>query len=109
MARGGIKDLNGKQLVFRESQYASRNFGIRGNGIGSFAANAIIPRPKFLFFVRFRLSSTAIGRNLAGLSDTTAFNNIKEGIIFQIKQIDKPKFNINTETYKTSFTLTTSI
>lgn len=91
----GIKTLDGAPLFFRESQYAARNFKLKG---GVYTGNAIIPRPKFLFFVKFGLSKSAINSNLSGFRDTTAYSNIKDGLIFQIKQIDKPKFNIKTET-----------
>lgn len=92
----GIKALNGVPLVFRESQYAAKNFKI--NVTGSYTGNAVIPRPKFLFFVKFGISKSAIESNLRGFRGTPAYSNIKDGVIFQIKQIDKPKFNIRTET-----------
>jgi len=91
----GITSLNGRPLMFRESQYAAKNFKIKG---GIFTDNALIPRPKFLFFAKFGISKSAIDFNLLGLRDTPAYTNIKDGVIFQIKQIDKPKFNIQTET-----------
>lgn len=87
----GIKNLNGKDLIFRESQYAARNFKIAGGRTHEYKNNAIIPRPRFLFFAKFVISNSA---------DRTAQteNNVKREVIFQIKQIDKPKFNIQTET-----------
>ena len=98
MARGGIKPDQDRSLVFRESQYAARNFKIDGTTIRNFTDTALIPKPRFLFFVKFTISKSALAANLSGLRDTLAYSNIKDGIVFQIKQIDKPKFNINTET-----------
>ena len=95
-ARGGIQTIKDVKLAFRESRYAASNYKI-GNS-RAFTNNALVPRPKFLFFVRFRLSQSALSENLSGFRDTSTISNIKEGIVFQIKQIDKPKFNINTET-----------
>ena len=94
----GITVLNGRPLLFRESQYAAKNFRIHGRENATFTNNAIVPRPKFLFYVKFGLSKSALLSNLSGLRDTPAYSNIKDGVIFQIKQIDKPKFNIQTET-----------
>lgn len=84
------------QLFYRDSQYASKNFRIDGNNF----ANSIIPKPKFLFFVQFIRADGAesIGP-VSGQSgnDITRLSNTKDGIVFQIKQIDRPKFNIKTE------------
>ena len=88
MVRGGSKFYKGDPLVFRESQYGSKNF--RANG-ALYTNNALVPRPKFLFFVRFHIANSAI-------RDAESEENIKKDIVFQIKQIDKPKFNIQTET-----------
>ena len=93
MARGGIKPDQDRSLVFRESQYAARNFKIDGTTIRNFTDTALIPKPRFLFFVKFKVSKAAIAADLLGLRDTLAYSNIKDGIVFQIKQIDKPKFN----------------
>ena len=94
--RGGLKKEDNPNLVFRESQYASQNFKF-GRG-ATFSGNALVPRPKFLFFARFNISKTGLVSNLPDGRDTPAYANIKDGIIFQIKQIDKPKFNLQTET-----------
>lgn len=85
--------ITGDPLLFRDGQFASRNFGIDG---ASFATS-ILPKPKFLFFVEF--IQPAESARLAGPGGQALnLSNPKEGIVFQIKQIDRPKFNIKTET-----------
>ena len=86
---------NGRPLMFRESQYAARNFKIHSGKSNDFISS-IVPKPKFLFFVNFVISSTAIEAVNGG--DTRRMSDVEQGIVFQIKQIDKPKFNIKTET-----------
>jgi len=98
MARGGdLTDKFGRRLLFRESQYGAQNFKISDSNAPGFTRTALIPKPKFLFFARFRISKTALDA-AAQLGDKSAFDNIKNDVIFQIKQIDKPKFNIQSET-----------
>ncbi len=94
----GIKSLNGLPLIYRDSQYASRGFKIDSD---LFKGQALIPRPKFLFFVKFNRATgegnlTTQPRNTAG--DLNRFSNTKTGIVFQVKTVDKPKFNIRTDT-----------
>ncbi len=93
----GIKNLNGLPLIYRDSQYASRGFKIDSD---LFKGQSLIPRPKFLFFVKF---NRATGETVPNVSTDTArdlnrLSNTKTGIVFQVKSIDKPKFNIRTET-----------
>lgn len=96
--RGGIQSLDDKALIFRDSHNASRHFKISGDNSSIFTKNALVPRPKFLFFARFNVSKTGLTVNLPKGRDIPAYANIKDGVVFQIKQIDKPKFNIQTET-----------
>ena len=86
------------RLMYRDSQYASKNFRIDGNSF----ATSLVPKPKFLFFVQFVRAATsevlgAVGQS-AGGAGVSRLSNTKDGIIFQIKRIDRPKFNIKTET-----------
>jgi len=97
MADGGIKSLKRpNSLLFRESQYASKNF--KFSNTTEFKKTALIPRPKFLFFVKFKIDKNALESNLPGYGSASSYSNVKDGVVFQIKQIDKPKFNIDTET-----------
>lgn len=99
MAGRKTSPFNGGSLIFRENQYAARNFGITA---GSWSRQAIIPKPKFTFFVRF-VKPAELGfplnvDNIITLSNLTKLSNAKDGIVFQIKEIDRPKFDIKTET-----------
>lgn len=83
------------KLMYRDSQYASKNFRIDGNSF----ATSLLPKPKFLFFVQFvRAADSAVFDSVGQSSGVSRLSNTKDGIIFQIKQIDRPKFNIKTET-----------
>jgi len=87
----------GTKLAFRDGQSAARNFKISlRNAV--FTNNALIPKPKFLFFVKFiqALSNSTTPGPMA--ADTHRYSDPSEGIVFQVKTIDKPKFNIKTET-----------
>lgn len=99
---GGIKESpfsssNNARLIFRDGQSAARNFKISlRNAV--FTNNALIPKPKFLFFVKFIQASTNAIAPGSTIADTNKYSDPAEGIVFQVKTIDKPKFNIKTET-----------
>ena len=99
---GGIKESpfsssTGTRLIFRDGQSAARNFKISlRNAV--FTNNALIPKPKFLFFVKFIQASTNAVTPGSTIADTNRYSDPAEGIVFQVKTIDKPKFNIKTET-----------
>lgn len=99
---GGIKESpfsssNDARLIFRDGQSAARNFKISlRNAV--FTNNALIPKPKFLFFVKFIQASTNAATPGSTIADTNKYSDPAEGIVFQVKTIDKPKFNIKTET-----------
>lgn len=84
--------LAGHPLLYRDSQNASRNFRLDGD-----FANSIVPKPKFLFFVKFNRGT---GAPVQRFGDRSIFrlSDPKDGIVIQVKQIDRPKFNIKTET-----------
>lgn len=87
----------GAPLVFRDGQSAAQNFKISlRNAV--FTDNALIPKPKFLFFVKFVQALNNSNTPGPGIADATKYSDPAEGIVFQIKTIDKPKFNIKTET-----------
>ncbi len=88
---GGIKTdpRSSRPLLYRDSQNASRNFGLTNTT--SFV-NSILPKPKFLFFVRFNRGAGAPVQSLGNLTRPS------DGIVIQVKTIDRPKFNIKTET-----------
>lgn len=88
--RGALK---GQPLLFRDSQNASRNFGLDGVSF----INSIIPKPKFLFFVKFNRGSGAPVQRFGEISNFK-LSDPKDGIVIQVKQIDRPKFNLKTET-----------
>lgn len=85
----------GLPLLYRDSQYASRGFKIDNN---TFTATALIPKPKFLFFVKFVSELTQVVTDNNAIIDFDRYSNTKDGITFQVKSIDRPKFNVNTET-----------
>lgn len=99
---GGIKESpfsssNNARLIFRDGQSAARNFKISlRNAV--FTNNALIPKPKFLFFVKFIQAPTNAATPGSAVADTNKYSDPAEGIVFQVKTIDKPKFNIKTET-----------
>jgi len=99
---GGIKESPfsssaGTRLVFRDGQSAARNFKISlRNAV--FTNNALIPKPKFLFFVKFIQALNNSVTPGPTIADTSKYSDPAEGIVFQIKTVDKPKFNIKTET-----------
>ena len=85
------------RLAFRDGQSAAQNFKISlRNAV--FTNNALIPKPKFLFFVKFIQASNNVVTPGPTVADTNKYSDPAEGIVFQIKTIDKPKFNIKTET-----------
>ncbi|KKM66650.1 hypothetical protein LCGC14_1479080 [marine sediment metagenome] len=87
----------GDPLVFRDGQSAAQNFKISlRNAV--FTNNALIPKPKFLFFVKFVQALNNSNTLGPGIADTNKYSDPSEGIVFQIKTVDKPKFNIKTET-----------
>ena len=94
-----ISPFNGGPLIFRDGQAAARNFKISSQVSGVWRNTALIPKPKFLFFVEFVVPDTAPDFGLFdSISDRDKLSDTREGIVFQVKQIDKPKFNIRTET-----------
>lgn len=100
----GRKDspFNGGPLLFRDGQAAPRNFKVSSQVAGVWKNNALIPKPKFLFFVEFVVPDAAPAIGIedlrTGIRDREKFSDTREGIVFQVKQIDKPRFNIRTET-----------
>lgn len=79
-----------KSLQLRDSRYASRNFGLARTVL----TDSSVPKPKFMFFIQFILSA---GKD----SDPTyqsKLNNRDTGIVFLVKNIDRPKINLKTET-----------
>ena len=86
----------GLPLIYRDSQYASRGFKINQ---GQFTTNALIPKPKFLFFVKFvRPLGEQNPNTTRDIAELNRLSNTKDGIVFQVKTIDRPKFNLEVET-----------
>ena len=89
----------GGPVLLRDGQAATRNFKVSSQVSGIWKNNALIPKPKFLFFVDFVLPADAPSIGIeSGISDTNRFSDTREGIVFQVKQIDKPRLNPRTET-----------
>lgn len=82
-----------RRLIFREGQSATQNFQLEGR---TFKQSAI-PKPKFLFFVRFNSPFTKESLP-TGLVDGKSLSNAKTGIVFPLKAIDRPKIQPKTET-----------
>lgn len=80
-------------LHLRGSRYAIENFGI-GDNRTSFHSSGV-PKPKFLFYVQFILGGDEFLRSSSLASN---INRVDNGIVFKIKNIDRPKFNLKTET-----------
>lgn len=78
-----------QNLLLRPTPYAPANYGIDGD---KFTNVSIVPRPRFLFYARFvRPNDTPLGGSFQKL------NSKEDGIAFQIKTMDLPKFNVKTE------------
>jgi len=83
--------LFARRLVMREGNSVVKNFGLTDT---KFFRK--IPKPKFLFFVRFKSNFT--GSELPTGFDATKLNDPQNGIVFPLKNIDRPKLQPSTET-----------
>lgn len=89
----GLKYWRGKPLLFRDSHASSNNFGL-----GNSYLNAV-PRPKFMFYVRFMRTtgSAAASENILDSRQSSALN-WSRGISFVIKSMDRPQIKYDVET-----------
>ena len=77
------------QVFLRDPRFASKVYKTKDTNLTK------LPRPRFLFFVRFEKS----GGQLPGqFSVGDSLNDINEGIAFLAKTVDRPRLRFNTET-----------
>lgn len=86
----GITTFGGRPLQIKDGANASRNFLIQQDDwLGS-----NVPKPKFLFAVKFFKTADLSISSL----DSATLQRAREGVVFQVKTIDRPKFQIQTDT-----------
>lgn len=80
--RGNRTFFRGRPIMVRDSRYASKLL-LKGTG-----KNLNIPKPKFLFFARF---TSTVDQSINASGQQT-------GISFMINSVDKPNFDLQTDT-----------
>lgn len=86
MAVGSRQSINGQPLMLRDSHVATNTFRLNTNYWDG------VPKPKFLFYVRFMRSNGGGGDGAGGNLDWT------RGIGIIIKSMDRPRVQFETET-----------